>query len=823
MKRLLILVGCVVLLSALVVWFFLTGGLFGKRIERVVLISIDTCRADYLSCYGCPYKTTPNIDTVAEEGFLFEKVVSSVPLTLPSHSSMMTGTIPPYHGVHDNLDYRLGDSNVTLAEILKEKNYATGAVIAAFVLDSQFGFDQGFDYYNDKFDEEMNEMGIAERRGDEVTRYGVKWLDEHQDEPFFLFLHYYDPHLPYDAPLPFKPQLFSDLYSLYGAEVSYADHCVGQVVDKLKSLGIYDSTLIIITSDHGEGLGEHSELSHSYFIYDTTVKVPLIFKLPGKRQRHRIDDAVGLVDILPTVCSLLGIDKPSGIQGRDLLPYFEGKTGDDEERYLYCESMTATKYNCSSLLGVVTNRFKYIQAPRPELYDIIEDPHEIKNLAESQPQRARLMQDRLKHIVEDSVRKVGADSQLELDDEARQKLESLGYVAGDSVEEDFAFDQTKDEPKDFIEFHSVHSQLIVAMHKEKYELAKKLCQKLLDQRPDFATGHYNMSQILMAEGDPNKAQEYLEQCLRLQPDNVDAHNNLAMIFLEKGRLDQAITHFSEATKYNPDYLYAINNLGTVFFRHKEYDKAVAWWEKSLSIKSNQHEIYCNLALAMNAQEKPEEATKYYLKSLELEPDQPVVLKDLGFVSEQMNNFEQAVVYYNESLRLDPNQPKVHNTLGRLLARDGKLDQAINHYTESLKLKPDEAVIENDIAEIYFQQGKNEQALVIWSELLKRKPDMVSVLNNVAWLKAAHEKEPFFNPDEAVRLAEQAAELTKRKNPSLLDTLSVAYAAAGRFNEAISTAQKAIELAKSSDKDKLAEEITKHLQLYKAGKPYRQQP
>jgi arylsulfatase A-like enzyme/Tfp pilus assembly protein PilF len=819
MKRLLVLVGCVVLLSGLGVWFFLTGGRFGRRIRHVVLISLDTCRADYIVCYGYRRARTPNIDAVAGGGILFKNVVSPVPLTLPAHSTMMTGTIPPYHGAHDNLDYRLGDSNVTLAEILKEKGYATGAVIAAFILDSRFGLNQGFDYYSDKFDEEMNEMGIAERRGEEVTDYGIKWLDEHKDEPFFLFLHYYDPHLPYDAPAPFEPQFFKDRYSLYAAEVSYADHCIGQVIDKLKSLGIYDSTLIIIAGDHGEAIGEHSEQSHSYFIYDEVVKVPLIFKPPGKRQGRKIDDLVGLVDIAPTVCSLLGIDSLPQVQGQDLSPYFKGKDGVNKERHIYCESMTPTKYNCSSLLGAVTRRFKYIQAPRPELYDLIEDPDEIKNLAESQPQRARIMQDRLKRIVEDSVRKSGSDSQLELDDEARQKLESLGYVSGDGVKEDFEFDQTKDDPKDFIKFHSIHSRLIVHIHKEEYDMAKELCQKLLDQRPDFARGHLNMSQILQEEGDPNKARGYLEECLRLEPDNTDAHNNLGMIFFEKGRLDQAMAHFSEALKYNPDYLNAINNLGIVFLRQGEFDKAVAWWEKSLSIKSNQHKIYCNLALAMNKQDKPDEASQYYLKSLELEPDQPDLLNDLGFIFEQKNDVDQAVVYYSESLRLDPNQPNVHNTLGRLLTLHGQLDQAINHYTESLKLKPDEAVIQNNIAEIYFKQGKNKQALVYWDEVLKIRPDMVTALNNVAWLKAVHEKEPFYNPNEAVRLAQQAAELTEHKKPSLLDTLSVAYAAAGRFDDAIATAQEAIELAQSLEQEELAEEIKKHLELYKAGQPY----
>lgn len=287
----------------------------GKKIERIVLISIDTCRADYLSCYGYPRKTTPNIDDLAKEGILFENVISPVPLTLPGHASMLTGTIPPYHGVHNNTDYKLASSNVTLAERLKEAGYTTSAFISAFVLDSQFGLNQGFDTYNDDFEDRHMAANISERKAAEVSRLGAGWLENNRDRDFFLFLHYYDPHNPYEPPQPFSTDYAGNLYA---GEIAYTDHCIGQIIAKLKELALYESTLIIVTGDHGEMLGEHGEKDHGFFIYQSAIKVPLIFKLPRPGRTKTVSSPVGLIDILPTVCRLLGIEPPLHI----LLPRF---------------------------------------------------------------------------------------------------------------------------------------------------------------------------------------------------------------------------------------------------------------------------------------------------------------------------------------------------------------------------------------------------------------------------------------------------------------------------------------------------------------------
>jgi len=301
---------------------------------------------------------------------------------------MRTRTIPPYHGVRDNLHHRLDDSQVTLAEILKGNGFATAAVIGTVVLDARFGLHQGFDSYHDRFDAAFESGGIAQRRGEEVSRYALQWLDKRQGERFFLFVHYYDPHDDYVPPEPFAAS-FPD--SSYAGEIAYTDHCVGQIIARLKALDLYDSTLIIITSDHGEMLGEHNEATHSYFIYESALRVPLIFKLPGVRESRRVDELVGLIDVVPTICDLASIEPPTAAQGRSLRSCFAEPRTSTAHRDFYCESLYATRYGACPLLGVVQAGWKYIHATRPELYDLAKDPAELVNLVEEQPRQARLL------------------------------------------------------------------------------------------------------------------------------------------------------------------------------------------------------------------------------------------------------------------------------------------------------------------------------------------------------------------------------------------------------------------------------------------------
>lgn len=699
------------------------------EIRHVLLISIDTCRSDHLGCYGYPLETTANIDAIAEKGIVFENAISPLPYTLPAHCTMLTGTIPPFHGVLDNSDYRLSEANVTLAQLLKEKGFSTAAFVSSFVLDARFGLGQGFDLYDDDFEETSTTIGVNQCRGDETTRDAVEWLDNHQDEKSFIFLHYFDPHFTYEPPEPFSsrfknvPRLehvsmrFKQvLFDGYAGEIAYTDHCIGQVIDKLKQLDLYDSTLIIITSDHGEMLGQHGEGTHGYFVYQPAIKVPLIFKLPGISTPQRIAGSVGLVDIVPTVCSMLGIELPTPIQGQDLSPCFRGEPLPYPDRYLFCQSLEPTKYNANSLLGVVTDRYKYIRTTRPELYDLVNDPDELNNIATQQPDRLQNMEQALRHILEESTRHK-ENGKAGLDEETRQRLESLGYVSG-TVKEDFDFGGGGEDPKDLIEYYELSVQAGFFIYKKQYALAESQCRELISQRPSFYRPYFNLAKIAMKLDKFTEAVSHLEKVIELKPDHAYAYEGLASAYEAQGQFDQAVIGYSKALELKPDYV----------------------------------EAYYKLALC----------------------------------SYELGNFHDPEEYANGALLNHPSYVNAAIKLAEKLLEKQQIRLAYERYVRVLEL-------END---------------------------SVTVLNALAWIQASCDIEGLANPEKALTRALRACELADFGIAEVVDTLAVAYAAAGRFPEAIKTAQKAIHIAQSAGNTALAQRIRNRLELYQAEKPYR---
>jgi arylsulfatase A-like enzyme len=632
----------VLVIALAAAWLFLRLDFSPTNPCNVILISIDTCRADYLGCYGYPHRITPNIDAIAEEAVLFDYALTPVPLTLPAHASMLTGTIPPYHGVHYNIGYRLVESNLTVAEILRQNRYATGAIISSFVLDARFGLAQGFDSYNDRFVEPIESFYRSERRGDEASRFACTWLEKHRDEPFFLFLHYYDPHTEYNPPEPFAT-IFKD--NLYAGEVAYTDYCVGQVIKKLKDLNIYDSTLLIITSDHGESLFEHSEYEHGYFIYQSTVHVPLIIRVPGGPRGKRVRETVGLIDIVPTICSMLGITPPSTTHGTDLSGFL-GKKGEAKknERYIYCESLLPTRYGCSPLLGVVNDRWKYIQAPTPELYDLNKDPGEKKNLADKDPKRCRFLQNHLKLILNEQLRTDRSGDKFVLDEEARRRLESLGYVAGVGLSEDFEFGSTKGDPKDSIRLHEQIMLIRTLIKNKQYSKAEAICNQILAERPEHILNSFLLGQIALGRNNVAESVTHFSQFLS-QADAAGgysegeslhflrmyigkAHNNLGMAFARQENFDRAITHYKKALEIDPDFANVYYNLGNIFLKRGELNEAIKHYTKALDLAPDLPEAHLNLGNTLFKRGKLEEAIAHYNKAIKLRPNYREALQNL---------------------------------------------------------------------------------------------------------------------------------------------------------------------------------------------------
>jgi arylsulfatase A-like enzyme/Tfp pilus assembly protein PilF len=606
-------------------------------VRNVVIISIDTCRADHLSCYGYSRRTSPNIDALGAEGIMFNHAVTSIPTTLPSHASMLTGTVPLYHKVRDNNNYRLAPSNVTLAEILKDNGFVTGAVIGAFVLDSQFGLEQGFDTYEDIINlTDKQFLLYNERDAMEVTRLGSKWLEEHRGDRFFLFLHYFDPHAPYK---PHKEFVFSSFpffilaKDRYDGEIAYTDHFIGQVIDKLKSLDLYDSTLIIVTGDHGEGLGEHGERAHSYFIYHSTLHVPMIMRIPGGPEGAIIQETVGLVDIVPTVCGILGIRVPANVQGKNLGPLFSGNSGAFKARSIYCESLMPTKFGLDPLFGLVSGQWKYIHTSNPELYDLKNDPHETRNLVNQHGRQAGVMQDKLRFILDSSDVTELSNSKVAINEETRKRLQSLGYLAGQRVDDEIQFEQKGSDPKVFIEFCDFAERFPRLLVLGKTVKAKKLCNEMLKKRPDMPQLYYCLGLAAVREKD----------------------------------LDSIIIHFSR-------YLSMVESASEDHGVHikSDYDLALA---------------HGNLGIAFNYKGETEKAKEHLRKALVFNPYELQSILQLALIDYRNGAINDAVTYYTRALDINPDLPEAHFYLGNSLFQGGNIQEAIIHYNKALQLRP----------------------------------------------------------------------------------------------------------------------------------------
>ena len=538
------------------------------EIRNILLVSIDTLRADRLGSYGFPQPTTPHIDALAAEGTLFRRAISSAPITLPSHSTMLTGTTPLTHGVHDNDSSRLTQQNLTLAEILKGQGFATGAVVGSSVLKRAFGLAQGFDSYDDGTPEVSREvLGYPERSAEEVSNAGIAFLEARGEEPFFLFLHYYDPHYEYSPPEPFASRFPDDPYA---GEIAYTDAMLGRVMKALERLALTDSTLVIVTSDHGESFGEHGEIGHVFFIYQSTAHIPLIVRGPGLPRGEEIDDVVGSVDLVPTILGLLGIPIPESVEGVDLSGRLRGEEASPTgERVVYCESLTPSKLGCNPLFGLVSERWKYIHTTRPELYDLAADPGEERNLVEQEPEVAAGLRAQLEELLGRGQQ----SESWELDPQTRLELMLLGYW-GAPVDSALGVDPQRPDPKDSIEVFNRIGQILARTIQGNTRRARTLALDLLERRPDLVDVHRMLGDIALDERDWPGLIAHYERYLELgaQPGTAgdeswqqarlaDIHNKLGAARMALGEYEAAIASLKEALRIDAQQTSPHYNLG----------------------------------------------------------------------------------------------------------------------------------------------------------------------------------------------------------------------------------------------------------------------
>lgn len=594
-------------------------------VRNVILITIDTLRTDRLGCYGGRKISTPTIDSLARDGVLFEKAYTPVPLTAPSHSSMMTGRYPITHGLRINGASVLSDQEVTLAELTRDRGMRTGAVVSCLVLESRFGLNQGFDFY---YEEGISAAGSQhglwydERKAVKSVDRAVKWLQAESDRPFFLWLHLFDPHHPYDPPPPFK-ESYKD--RPYDGEVVYTDRALARFLDTVKALGRYDDSLIILAGDHGESLGEHQENFHGTFVYDVTMHVPLIVRAPGGGRGVRVPDIASTMDIMPTALEALGIPAPHGVEGFSLMPAVRG-TGRVPARTIYLESIyPGTTYGWAEVKGVRMPGLKMIDLPQPELYDLEEDSRELNNLAGKDPRRMQIGREEYRDVTAQLAETARKDSATaDLDEEFRNRLLSLGYIAGT---ESKARVGTARDPKDVALLIEPIGYSRGLLKEKKFTEAVNLLELSIKADPENKLGLVLLGKALAEAGRRPEAKETLRRALDIYPDSEEIYRVLGWMLIRDGAYDEATALMGRLVSQAPRSGQAHYLYGFTYFYAKKWDKAIEALEQSRSLNPRYAKTHYLLAICLEQKGRRAEALKSLDTYLKLEPDVEALFRD----------------------------------------------------------------------------------------------------------------------------------------------------------------------------------------------------
>lgn len=634
---------------------------------NVLLITLDTTRADRLGCYGYESESVPGVltsetlDSLAETGTRFDRAFCNVPLTLPAHASILTGLQPPEHGCRVNGIHRLGTEHPTMAEMFRRHGYRTAAFVAAFVLDARFGLDRGFDVYDDyevpESGDSYDENRMYEyRRADAVADSTLEWLKTQGLKPFFCWVHFYDPHRPYY----YKRDP-------YDKEIRFMDSQIGRIIKHLEKTGQLDKTLIVAVGDHGEGLGEHGEEEHGLLLHNAGVHVPLIFSLPGAIPGGKVvNRSVSHVDLLATLADLMGWDAPGRTSGRSLAGAFRGEPLPESPVFLETQ-FPFTEYGWSPLKGVVYGDWKYVDAPRPELYDIGADFGETNNLAEARPEILDELQVRLAGI--ENQMEVAEAAEIKLDAAAQEALESLGYLGGGREPADRPGEDLQD-PKDVVHLRVQFIEALGLIKKQDYEQAEKLLRQIISESPESFAFQYKLATMLYRSGQYEKACDEYEEVARKYPEKYRAHYTFGTSLVKAGEYGKAIKELRLAMRIDDKQLPCYNNLGIALLKYGEVYEAIEVFRQSIAMKHDQKDPHNNLGTALFAVDRIEEAEKHYREAIKLDPGFVDPRYNLGLVLMRAGRPEEAIAQFKQTLRLDPNHPTARQKLK--YAQQGKV-------------------------------------------------------------------------------------------------------------------------------------------------------
>jgi arylsulfatase A-like enzyme/Tfp pilus assembly protein PilF len=663
---------------------------YAQASTPVILISVDTLRADHLGCYQAVRRITPNIDSIARNGTLVSQVSSLVPLTLPSHVAMFTSTYPFANGVEDNgVPLAAG---TTLTTVLKNAGYRTAAFVGSFVLDRRFGLSRDFDVYDSPFDlhnKTVTDVGDLKRPGAQVAAAAIRWLDQNPNGPFFLFLHLYDLHTPYY--LPSHPSQRPGETG-YEAELAYVDQVLGDFLAFLERRGLLNKSLLVFTSDHGEGLNEHGESTHGYFVYESTLRVPLIFHWPAGSKpvsQDRIAEPASLLDVAPTILDALGLAPSREMRGQSLL------TRKNAEE-IYSESQYAhDHFGCAALRTLRVDRYKYIDAPNPELYDLAADPRESRNLYTAQQSTASHLRKRMMSL----LAHVSAAKPLSSTPDALSALRSLGYLSGSTASSRI---ESHIDPKDRIADFELYGHALALASAGRLAESDSILQKLDQKLPEVIDIPISLGLNYQRSGRYPQAAEVFKRALDRDPRNAQAHFDLALCYFRLHQPDEAIKELLVALALEPWYTRAEELLATIYLQKKDYGQARARLQHVLSVD-------------------PANYTAHY---------------NLGVLATMTPNWEEAQQQLLSALHADHGSAEAHNTLGSIYLQRGKLELARHELEEAIRLQPDFAWAHYNLALVSTKQEKRDEATQELRTALQADPQFHAARRELDRLEAS---------------------------------------------------------------------------------------
>ncbi len=688
-----------------------------------IFITVDTLRADRLHCYGFEEIETPTIDLFAERGIMFENCIATTPLTLPSHTSIFTGTLPLYHGVRDNGGFLVPPKLDTMAELFKTKNYKTSAFVAAFVLESKWGLDQGFDYYFDNFDlSQFQRISLAsvQRPANEVMDEALTWLEENKGDQFFTWIHLYDPHTPYEPPPPFDKKYANRPYA---GEIAFTDSQLGRLWDFLESNQLVDNTFLIFAADHGESLGEHRESTHGFFVYQEAIAVPLIFVTPfPELQGLSSSQVVSLVDIMPTVLEMEDLSIPDQVQGESLLPLFF-----DQDRLpgdlAYSETFYPRfHFGWSELKSVQNERYKLILSPDMELYDLIEDPDEAQNLAASHAGVLSRLSREAKNFIEKYSQGALEMDITKIDEETMEKLAALGYIGSFS---DSASLEGKElaNPKDkIIVFNQLSKAREMGME-GKAEEAAAIIKGIIADDPDIIDAYFSLGNVYFKNGEYEEAIRYFREALDRKPDDTFTIINIANALRRMEKFDEAEAFIIENLEKGISDSQLFFILGGMKVIQGKDEEAIGYYKETLALNAASAASHAALAMLYLKNEDLVNAEKHVHKVLEINPKMNNAYFNLAQLLEKKGELSLAKEAYSKELENSPNHFKSSFNLSRLFRMTEQVLEEENYLNRTIEINPDFPLAYFYLGRIYLNRGERyEEAISLIKKGIELKPD-----------------------------------------------------------------------------------------------------